>query len=180
MKSRISLLPLGALILSSPAQAATQVPCLSPAEAHSLVTYTLPDIITGLINHCRPHIPATAWLVTGAPSVVPTYRAAANGSWPTARKAAEKLSTAAFMVRLLPDSVVQATMRAMISKGVADSVKPADCGFVDRAMEQVAPLPAQNMTNLITLMIEIDNAKAKNRKPAITICPTVPKVSNVK
>jgi hypothetical protein len=162
-----------ALTAGSVAQSAAQTakPCVTPADAHSVVMFALPDVVRTTMERCRPHLPASAYLIKSGGALANTYRGVANAAWAKAKPVLLKAIHQPLM-RNMPDSVGKPFFGGAIGAMASERVQPTDCDTVNRAVEALAPLPPENMAILIGLIIEKEGAKASlsGRKPPLDIC----------
>lgn len=150
---------------------------MTSAEANSLISFALPDIIAGIVNQCKPHLPAKSYFVQSGDTLVARYRTLAEPAWPGAKKAMFKLMGDNPMAGMLSDATADKMMQEMLAAGIAQGiggdVKPEDCGSIDQITETLAPLPPENTAKLLGLVIAMDGGKGKasGKKPPFNICP---------
>lgn len=173
-------LALGALLIAGTAQAAVE-PCMTNAELDQLLLFSLADVVDGAAGACRPSLAADAFLVSDGPALVQRYRAAQPGAWPMARKAMMKMPGVGgdegkgnAMMATLPDDALKPFVSGMVRQMVTTSVKPKDCARVDQVVRLLAPLPAENMAGLFTLIIGMVDHPTPDRKARLPLCPAAP------
>jgi hypothetical protein len=156
----------GAIIalIASPAVAEGQAPpvCLTDAEAQALFTYAIPEALDGVSKSCDTALPATSFLKINSTQTIARFRAAAAGTWPTARKAFMKIAgdgKESELMAGMPDSALQPFVSAAFSGVVANGVKPEKCAKIDRFVAALAPLPPANVAALITALIGLTGDK---------------------
>ncbi len=157
------------------AQTASQ--CLTAKEAHGLISFALPDIITSVSNKCAPTLGPDGYLSRSGKNLASRYRPSAATSWPTAKLAMRKFMDAdTSFLDNLPDDALKGFLAAGISTAVVKDIKPAKCGDIDRIARVLAPLPAENMSQLVGIVLELSArppaqaAVAKTKAP-FSICP---------
>ncbi|MBT0671036.1 hypothetical protein HT136_21930 [Novosphingobium profundi] len=144
-----------------PALASAAAPaCLSRAEARSVLTYSLPQVIDGTAKRCRQALPANAYLTTHGQEIVQRYSGQRETYWPQARSAFLKLSNSrdqnmGAIAAQLPDETLKPLVDATVSGLVAQSIHLESCEEIDLAINLLAPLPPQNTAGLIALFIEV-------------------------
>ncbi len=165
------------LALPAAATAQTAEKCMTAAEANSLITFALPDIIEGAVKQCKPHLSPKSYFASSGDSLVARYRTLANPAWPGAKKAMLKLVGDNPMMAMLSgstaDKMMQELLAAGVAQGIGGDIKPGDCGSIDQMTEALAPLPPENTAKLIGLMIAMDSGKRKSggKKPPFNLCP---------
>lgn len=166
---RLFVLAISTLLLPGVAVGQSATACLSSTEAEALVTYGLPSAIRAMTSKCVAVLPATTALVQSGPIIAARYQSDADRAWPVARVAFDKVSGLQ-LTSLLGESGAKGLVDAAFGAGLAEKVKPTDCGKVDRMINILEPLPAKNMAMLITALMEFGSAG----KPAVlplNLCP---------
>jgi hypothetical protein len=171
--SRIAVLALTIAALPGSAIAETAKPCMTPAEVQNLITFAMPDIISGLATQCRQHIPASAFLSKSGGDLVARYRVTGDEAWPLAKKAMFKMIGDDKMAAAMPDEVTKGLLTAGISAGISKDIKSEDCGAISGVAEALAPLPPQNMATLIGVVLQMSSKKSggKSKDSPFNICP---------
>lgn len=161
------------------AQAASQ--CLTPKEAQGLITFALPDIIVAVSGKCAPPLGPDGYLTRSGTDLANRYRTAAAPSWPSAKLALRKFANAdAALFDNMPDDAIKGFFGAGVATTIVKDVKPAQCGDIDRVMKVLSPLPPENMSQLVGIVLEMSarppaqataaKVTAKAKAP-FSICP---------
>ena len=149
---------------------AQATPCLTQAEAKSLVQFALPDILTTVMGTCKTSLAPSAFLVRSGPDLIARYRTEGASSWPGAKAAIFKLAgEQGAMLKALPDDAIKPLVGAGISGALGNSIKPKSCDAVDRGLAALAPLPLANIADLTTMLMEL--GAGKNDKSPLKLCP---------
>jgi len=165
-----------ALMLAQ-ANAAPARPCLTTAELGDLAVVALPEVIEGFARNCSAHLPATAFLRSGASGFVERLRTGAN---------ARRSSALASITRVAPPNLqgqigTEAGMKMMIgmlSGQMASKLNPKSCGELSRFTESLSPLPADNVAMMFSaaagFMMAMRPAPAggQNARGGPPICPS--------
>lgn len=175
IEARLAAVVLIALPL--PAAAQPSLPCLTPSEAQAIISLTLPDIIAGTAAKCGPVNGATSFLANSGNALADRYRPSALSALPVARPALRKLVGGdGTVLDLMSDENLRFISSNLAATAVLKSIEPQQCGDIDRIMRAVAPLPPENMSMLVGILLEIiarpkaQAAVAKAKSP-INICP---------
>ncbi len=180
MKRQIMAAAAGLLTLALPgaAMGQTAAPCLTPAEAQAIVSFTLPDVIDGTAQKCAPVLGPSSFLAQSGADMASRYRPAADAAWPQARPGIRKFAgDKAPLLDLMPDQAFKAFSAGLATTAVLMKVAPAFCADLDRIFKAVAPLPPENMSMLVGILLDIASrpqaqaAVAKAKTP-FNICPT--------
>ena len=104
--------------------------CLTDQEARALFAYAIPEALTGVAKTCRASLPSSSFLATRSAATIAEFRAAAAGSWPTAKAAFLKIAGAdaeAEVIALMSDAALQPFVAEAFAGVVAKDVNVADC-----------------------------------------------------
>jgi len=170
-----------ALLLAAPALAAPQIaaaadlPCLTQGEVTALSTYALPSAIGSATRTCAVSLPPSAWLTHNGTDLAARYAAGKQRSWPAAKAAFLRMSSAANpdaaqIFSVMPDESLMSMADAALAGIVASKLKPDSCPTVDRVLSLLAPLPAENTAELIALMVGLGSKAGEARLGKFAIC----------
>jgi hypothetical protein len=158
-------------IASGTAQAAQ--PCLTPAEASSLVGYALPAAINGTAKRCTPALGSNAFLRKGGTELAQRYAARKAQNWPAAKAAFLKIGgkdDASALLASLPDPSLQQMLDTIIEGMVAQEIPTERCSTIDRVIGLLAPLPAQNTAELIGVILGLGSKTGGAKAGSFSIC----------
>lgn len=163
--------------LPTMATAQTAKQCLTPKEAQGLVSFALPDIITSISTKCAPSLGPDSYLSRSGADLAGRHRVVAETSWPSAKLAVRKfMDTDVTFLNSLSDDVLKGMLTAGISTAIVKDVKTTQCRDINRIVQVLAPLPAENMSQLVGIVLELSSrppaqaAVAKTKAP-FSICP---------
>ena len=158
---------------------AAEPPCLTTPEFAGLATYALPGVIGDVSHRCAATLPAGAFLTVNGEALAQRYGAAGPAVWPAAKAAFLKLSAgagpdAAALVAAMPDDSLQQFV-AMAAGQVASKKLATDhCTAIDAAVQSLAPLPAENIGQLLAVLVSLSPRTAEAgpaRLGKLSICP---------
>lgn len=168
---RFVALVIAATLVATPA--AAQRPCLSDAEAESLATLILPDVIRETGRLCQSRLPARSLLRRTDGPLLARYQAAADRAWPAAQQAIVKLSDPAVSL-LLASEYARPVLSSLIAPQIVGRIAIADCPTIDRLVTLLEPLPPANTAGVIVTAIRAEQAKRGQRRsgdPVLPLCP---------
>ena len=168
---RVAAIAIAAL-LAAPAVAQPRA-CLSDAEAESLATVILPDVIRETGRLCQARLPARSLLRRADGPLVAKYQAAADRGWPAAQQAIVKLSDPAVTL-LLGSEYARPVLSSLIAPQIVGRIAVEDCPTIDRLVTLLEPLPPANTAGVIVTAIRADQAKRGQRRasgPELPLCP---------
>lgn len=138
--------------------------CISRAESQAVVAHLMPNLLTSTAKRCGTSLGATSYLVRDGSRLATKMTPQAQANWPAAKRALERQSGTA-----LPDNPALLDFgRQAIADGVANKMDANGCRMVDQLLEQLAPLPAANLSRVFALFLEagVNNSK----EAAFRIC----------
>jgi hypothetical protein len=159
-----------------PTHAIAAESCVTAAEAQSIMTAVIPDVLDGVMKQCAPSLTSTGFFKKSGPGMVSRYRVSGDKAWPEARKAFFKMSgndKSMATLNALPDDMVKGLISIGIASAMADDIKPTDCPKVERVVEALAPLPPENTATLIGVFMEMGASRSADSKSpkGFKICP---------
>ena len=154
MKKHLTLAAISAALLISPTQAFAQDAAdLAEEDITATVRYVLPLMLEAVSRKCAPHLAADGFMATNGDMLLVKYSEGSAVHWPAAKQVfiaigedKEPGSTAIF--NELPDSAVKPLMDAIIPQMLLEEVKPESCPVIERTLELIEPLPADNVAAL--------------------------------
>ena len=176
--SRFRTLAAAVTLVALPAQAGAQAaaaPCLTEAEVRALATFAMPSALDGLIKNCSTHVGDAGFMTRSGSALVADYAANKDAAWPLARKAffrlgGDKDKDSAEMIAKLPDEALQPFVEGMIGGMVGAKLKPEQCRLADKMMRLLAPLPPENMVELLGTVVELATAGEKAAPGGFSVC----------
>ena len=144
----------------------------NPVEIGPAVLYAAPLAIQSVRTTCADTLPADGFFATQGEALEARYTEAAEGTWPQAKDILVDLSAgrgsddSANVLAALPDEALQPFIDAMIPTLIATELKPSACTDIEAVMEQLAPLPPENLAGLVDVIIglvERDRASKRAR-----------------
>lgn len=129
----------------------------------------LPDLIDGLRDKCAANLPASAFLTTNADAMVARFKVVADDRWPTAKLAFTRIAGQEDMADKLPDEYFKPMLGAMVGAELVKDIKADDCPGIDRVVESLSPLPAENVAALIGAILMLANDE-KDQDNSLPLC----------
>ena len=175
MRSFVLLAALAAAALPSVVRAA-DVSCLTAREFAAVSAYAMPSVISGAAQGCVSALPADAYLRRDGGQLAGRYAANRSAAWPAAKVALLKVvaggdASRASMVRALPDESLRPLVDTLISQQIEQQVPAARCTTISRALQLIAPLPADNAAELVSLILGLAANTSARKLGPLTLCP---------
>ena len=165
MKRLAITIAAAATLLCAPAHAQER---LSPEEASALARYAMPRVFTAIQQRCRAALPGDAYIFASGDRVQARLSSVSNGSWPAARAAIVRIASAdnpqmSQILSRMPPEALEPFVDELVAGLVVSEVSSQRCPQVDRVLELLDPLPAENLAEIIALIvIEAQNEDASS------------------
>lgn len=163
-------LAFAALATATTAQAQQQA-CVNAADLGDAVVYAMPIAYDAAGTRCAQQFKANGFIARDGAGFIKTFRDKQTQAWPGAfrliktfmaqDKAAEGGSQAdmSAMIAALPEESLRPFVDGLVGQMIAEEIKPDSCGKIERGMELLAPLPADNIAGLFAFVAEIADLK---------------------
>lgn len=165
--------PLAALAALASAQAAQaqQQPCVAPADLSDAVVYAMPIAFDAARTTCANRLSRSGFMTAKGDAYVAKFRAGQDKAWPGAfrllkafmaqNKSEEQANgmDIGAMLSGMPDDTVRPFVDGLVGQMIAEEIKPADCGKIERGLELISPLPTDNIGGLIAFLVEVADVK---------------------
>lgn len=130
---------------------------LSEREVVQIARFALPNAFQAVQQRCRQNLAADAYIYAEGGALHSRLVAASRGSWPEARDIALDMLTRenpemAGIFNQMPSKTLRPFAEELIASALASEVEPRNCGQINRVLELLDPLPAENLTDLIGLI----------------------------
>lgn len=170
--------------IALPGASIAQAPrCISQDQAASLVTFALPSLVEGVSKRCAPILGPNAYLTINAGGLAQRYTPDADAAWPVVRRTISGFFEQALgqpMPTDMNSDVLRMLAEPMVGKLLAKAVDTRDCGTINAAITQAAPLPGRNLGQLAAMAATIADKKDKGIAGVLHICrPVDPARSNM-
>lgn len=173
-------LALVALATAHTAQA--QQTCIAAEDLGDTMLYAMPIAYDAVSTSCQRELKADGFMAREGDAFIEKFRARQDSAWPGAFRmlktfmardnaAKGKAGSDADMTKMiasLPEASLRPFVDGLVGQMIAGEIKPDSCSKIERGIELLSPLPADNVAGLMTFIIEI--ADIKNPE----ICGTAP------
>jgi hypothetical protein len=163
-------LALAALATATTAQAQQQA-CVNAADLGDAVLYAMPIAYDAVGTSCARQLKTDGFIARDGARFIQTFRDKQNQAWPGAfrliktfmaqDKAAEGGSQGDMtaMISALPEESLRPFVDGLVGQMIAEEIKPDSCGKIERGLELLAPLPADNIAGLFAFVAELADVK---------------------
>lgn len=160
MKIFASLTALAALICAQPAfaQASLAQQDFTEEEVSALARVAMPRAFQSLQQKCRPVLPGTSYIYAEGNTLQSRLQAASQGAWPQARSAILRLASRdnpqmGNILAAMPPESLQPFLDELVASIVTTRLETVRCDQIDRVLELLDPLPAENLASLIGIAV---------------------------
>ena len=162
---------------------AAEPPCLNAGEFSALATYALPGVVGDVTQRCAATLPANAFLPGNGETLARRYGESAVHAWPAAKLAFLKLSAGAgpdavAMLSGMPDDSLQQLVSTLATQFAGQKLPTEHCDTIDAATRNLAPLPPENIGQLLALVVsrvgKAAPAAGSGRLGKLAICSATP------
>lgn len=160
-----------AALASATAGQAQQKTCVNPADLSDAVVYTMPIAFDAARTTCANRLTQNGFMATKGDAYVAKFRGGQDKAWPgafrilktfmaqTSQGDAPAGMDIAAMLAGMPDATVRPFVDGLVGQMLAEEIKPADCGKIERVLELMSPLPTENVGGLIAFLVEVSDMK---------------------
>ena len=131
----------------------------TPAQYESAVRFGLPALFTGYRTTCASQLDADGYTAVNADRLTEKFSDGADAHWPAAKSVLFTLGgehgVEHEMLSEIPDDALKPFVYALLEQIAATEIKPDNCADVERGLELLDPLPADNIAGLIGFIMEL-------------------------
>lgn len=178
--SKVTAVSIALVLTAQPAMAATDRSCITATEISALATVYAADLMDSAVKQCRLVLKKDDYLLQNQAAFVAKFAPKRLAAIPVASRAIRKLMkdsgkvdklTNQILENLAPDATVQ-----IFGVGFVGAVKldKKTCFATNEIMETLAPLPAENLANLSTLLFQLSLDASPASKKSLNSCPFSP------
>ncbi|RXZ66089.1 hypothetical protein [Pelagerythrobacter rhizovicinus] len=125
----------------------------------SAVRFGLPALFAGFQATCSTELANDGYVARNGDRLAAKFTQGADIHWPAAKDALLTLGKGEGMDREMlagmPDEALKPFVTALLQQMVSTEIKPSQCADVERGLELIDPLPADNIAGLIGFMVEM-------------------------
>jgi len=164
----------GAVMTASPASA--QIDDLDPAAVAAATRYALPLAFDGFMTRCFDRLDGDGYAATNADRLRAKFSEGADAAWPGARAlivemASEEAGDMSEVFDMLGDDALRPFVDGLVQNMAAQEIPADECQTIERGLEILDPLPADNVAALVGFIVEVG---ARTEAGEATASYTVP------
>lgn len=154
---------------------ARQQACVEAADLGDTVLYAMPIAYDAVSTTCAAQLTDDGFMARGGAAFIEKFRARQDSAWPGAFRLLTTFmaqsdaanagadSGMSAMFAGLPEDSLRPFVDGIVGQMIAKEIKPETCGKIERGMELLSPLPAENVAGLMAFIAEL----AEVRNPPI-------------
>jgi hypothetical protein len=160
-----------AILLASAQSVSAAEPCLTKDEFNDMSLFMLPAVLEGAASKCQAFLPNDSYLLNDGKARAEQLASAGETHKKGAIAAFAKMGGGKLPEGLSVDTLA-GFVRDMAKADLFKKFTGADCAKVNEAAELLAPLPPENLSGLVRLLIEFGDKGDK--APPFRFCPAAP------
>lgn len=150
---KIIVLTLAALgsVITLPAQASpTQNADMSAKQVSAMMRFAMPTLLESAYTKCSRSFVAGGYMATNRSRLMNKFTDGSAAYWPVAKGAISSFAGPdnAQLFQAMPDQALKPFVLAMVSQTVSQEMKVENCPLIEDIMEQLDPMPADNVAEL--------------------------------
>lgn len=154
------------LLAANPASAQADED-LDPAAVVAAVRYGLPFAFEGYMTSCFEILNSNGFAITNAPRLREKFVDGADAAWPGAKLlmmqfAEDEADEFGGLVDTLDDDPLRPFVDGLIEVMTAEEIEPESCEVIERTLEILDPLPADNLAAMVGLFFEFGISEEAN------------------
>ena len=158
MKFAALAAPIAALAAIMTVQPAAAQGQFNEEEVSALARVAMPRAFQSLQQKCSPILPLNSYIFANGDELLYRLQGASAGAWPQARGAIIRLVTRenpqiAALLNAMPPESLQPFVDELIAGMVSTKLETGRCEQIDRILELLDPLPAENLAELIGIAV---------------------------
>lgn len=139
--------------------ASAQADNLDPDSVAAAVRYTLPLAFKGYVSRCSGTLDANGFALSNAPRLNAKFSEGVDAAWPSARNlimqvAKEQAGDMSALFDVMEDDDLRPFVDGIVELLAAQEIKLEDCQTIERGLEILDPLPADNVGALFGFLVE--------------------------
>ena len=158
---------LAGLALGVSAPAAAQAEDLDPAMVAAASRYALPVAFEGYLSACNTKLARDGYINTNSSRIHAKFAEGSDAAWPSAKAAMLQMASKeagdmTAMFEMMGDEALRPFVDGLIASMVSSEIKTENCADIERGLEILDPLPADNVAELIGFFVELAERDKKN------------------
>lgn len=146
--------------------------CVDQDDLAAMTQYAMPLLADAFVTRCETELSTEGFFATQGDDFLAPFRAGQDENWPATMRVLKVFGSKGgedagpmAMLDMLPEDALRPFVDAIVGTLVAKELKIKDCGKIERGIALLAPLPPENVGNLMSFIF--DMADVKNP----SVCP---------
>ena len=149
-----------ALLGASPAMA--QPSNLDPAAITAAARYALPIAFDSFVTSCSANLAPGGYALSNSDRLMVKFSEGSDENWPAAKQAMIAMASEgddadgmAAIFDVMGDEELRPFVDALVGGLISGEIKADDCEIIERGLEILDPLPADNLAQVVGLFFEL-------------------------
>lgn len=132
-----------------------------PAAVASAARYAMPHVVSGIRTSCAPSLAPDGYLMANGDELVAKFADGSEAAWPGAKALLLEMASddgeneGAQFIAQLPDESLKPFVDGILTTMVVNEIDEGQCADIERGLELLDPLPAENVSGLIGFILEM-------------------------
>ncbi len=133
---------------------------LDPEGVTAATRFALPALLTSVVQVCANELDPAGYLLSNSARLHTKFSEGSDEAWPTAKQlviamASEDDDSTDAILEAMPDEALKPFVLAVLQGLLTEELKPSQCSDVERGLELLDPMPADNIAGTIGFIIEM-------------------------
>ncbi|WP_379921332.1 hypothetical protein [Erythrobacter sp. R86502] len=163
-------LAFGSLATSQAALAQDQA-CVAPTDLSDAVVYAMPIAFDAARSACAKQLDPEGFVAAQGDSYIAQFRENQDQVWPGAFRMLQTFMSndepegdetqmdMGALIDAMPPETLRPFVDALVGQMIAAEIKSDSCGQIERGLELISPMPAQNIGGLVSFIVELTDMK---------------------
>jgi len=172
--------------LGSAQAAQAQQACVAPEDAADAVVYAMPAAYDATLNRCKSEFNEESFLVSADGSnFAEQFRTQQDERWAGTFRFLKVFISAQSdgddgmgeMIAAMDEEALRPFVDGILGQMIGDQIKTDTCATIDRGVELLSPLPAENVGGLVAFvleLVELDNPPVCGPDGTVQVIPVGP------
>jgi hypothetical protein len=157
-----------ALATAQTAQAQQQA-CVASEDLGDAVVYAMPIAFDAAQNACANRLSKNGFMATEGEAFISEFRAGQDKAWPGAFRLLKTFMASkggegsdaeiTAMITALPEDSLRPFVDGLVGQMIAEEIKGDSCAKIERGLALIAPLPTDNVGDLVAFIAEVAELK---------------------
>lgn len=160
--TKLAFVSLAAAATLSASHATAQPSNLDPAAVAAASRYALPIAFDSFVTRCSASLDQGGYALRNSDRLMAKFSDGMDDAWPAAKDAMIMMASGdedaremTAVVAMLGDDELRPFVDGLVGGLIGQEIKTDDCEVIERGLEILDPLPADNIAQMVGLIVEL-------------------------